>query len=189
MTFHRLLQIRLRTVLLLMFVAALGALWYGRHWREENRRHAAIQYLLTRGAAVRIMPSLRGATADVTFDESGMIKAASSAAFAGSSFREGSANFWFELTLEDFEQLRQVPRLTSLSIQGIMLTQESLAGIATLAGLERLDISHSPLDDKGLLELVPLTKLRELNLEATQVTDDGVQRLTAALPNLAVNDD
>jgi len=190
MPFKRLLQIRLRTVLVLMLVAALGAMWYGRQWREEHRRHAAIEYLSKRGAVVRIMPSLRGATADVTFEADAMFQAEIGAAMAvplTQATLNSKPSDW--LTLEDFEQLRQVPRLTALTIQGITLTPQSLAGIATLDGLERLDILHSPLNDDEVQELAPLTKLRELNLEATQVTDDGVMRLTAALPKLIVNDD
>ena len=181
MPFKRLFQVRLRTLLVLMLIVALGAVWYGREWREEHRRHAAIQHLMARGAAVRIVPSLRGATADIAFRVDAMVDPA--------AMNQGSNYLWTELTLEDFEQLRLVPRLTSLSLEGIPLTPESLAGIATLDNLERLDISHASLDDEGLQALAPLTKLRELNLEATQVTDAGVQRLTAALPNLVVNDD
>lgn len=183
----RLFQIRLRTLLAIMFVAALGALWYGRQWREEHRRHAAIEYLTKRGATVRIVPSLRGTMAEVTFSYAWMEFSGDPApAIPTGVRREHSA---WDLTLEDFEQLRLVPRLTALSLEGVPLTPETLAGIATLDSLERIDIGHTPLDDDGLQALAPLSKLRELNLEATQVTDAGVQRLTAALPNLVVNDD
>jgi len=175
MPLKRLFQIRLRTVLVLMLIVALGALWYGRHWREEHRRHAAVEYLTKRGAVVRIMPSLRGTEVEVSFD--------------GEVMEVSNNSPPPQLTLEDFEQLRLVPRLTALSIQGVMLTSETMAGIATVDNLERLDISHSHLDDKGLQALDALTNLRELNLEATQVTDEGVTRLTTALPNLVVNDD
>lgn len=187
MPLKRLFQIRLRTLLAIMFIAALGALWYGREWREEHRRHAAIEYLTKRGAEVRIVPSLRGTLAEVSFDTGWMQYSRTSAPPTPAGDR--SVIEAGNLTLEDFEQLRLVPRLTTLSIYGVRLTPEALAGIATLDSLERIDISHTPLDDDGLQALAPLKKLRELNLEATQVTDAGVRRLTTALPNLTVNDD
>lgn len=177
MPLRRLFQIRLRTLLAIMFAVALATIWYGARWREEHRRHSAIQYLTDRGGTVRVMPSFDGAQAEVVFDAAKLRFAAATPA--------GKP----QLTLEDFEQLRLVPRLTSLAVEGDLLTSEALAGIATLDGLRRLEISHAPLDDEQLQLLAPLTHLRELDLEATQVTDDGVGRLCAQLPNLVVNDD
>lgn len=177
MTLNRFFQLRLRTVLAIILVVAVATAWYGRMWREEFRRNSAIQYLANRGAVVRMIPSLQVTKADVSFHEATLSAPAASAQAVS------------KLTLEDFEQLRLVPRLTAMSIEGDVLSPETLSEIGTLAGLERLEFSHCPIDDAGLEQLASLTKLRELNLEATQVTDEGVTRLCEKLPELIVNDD
>ena len=43
-----------------------------------------------------------------------------------------------------------------------------------LEDLERLDLSHSPIDDDGLRYLSKLKKLKELNLTGTKITDAGL---------------
>ena len=177
MSRYRYFQLRLRTVLAIMLVVALAAAWYGRKWREEFRKNSAIEYLTNRGAVVRMIPSLKGTKADVSFHEAALTASASSAQTAP------------KLTLEDFEQLRLVPQLAALSIEGDVLSAESLGEIGTLNNLERLEFSHCPIDDAGLEQLASLKKLRELVLEATQVTDSGVEALRRQLPQLDVQDD
>jgi hypothetical protein len=188
MNLTRLFQLRLRTVLAIMLVIAIAAAWYGRKWREEFRRNSAITYLTNRGAVVRMIPSLQGTMADVSFHEAKMTAPASTAP-ASNSNAAAPAQAAPKLTLEDFEQLRLVPHLTAISIEGDLLSAETLGEIGTLDSLERLEFSHCPIEDAGLQQLASLTKLRELNLEATQVTDEGVARLCEKLPNLIVTDD
>ena len=48
---------------------------------------------------------------------------------------------------------------------------------------------HYPLNDEQLLRLGQLTQLRELTLEATEVTDGAIDRLREQLPELQVYDD
>lgn len=184
MRLFKLFQIRLRTLLAIMLVGTLGVAWYGERWRNEVRHTSAAEYLTGRGATVRRIPSLRGTMSDVSFHETAMRSSVSTSTGAGPSSPSSP-----KLSLEDFEQLRLLPTVATLSIEGDILAAETLGEIATLNGLVRLEFSHCPLDDAGLQELAALKNLRELNLEATQVTDAGVEALRRQLPDLEVNDD
>ncbi|MCE9606492.1 MAG: hypothetical protein K8U03_16485 [Planctomycetia bacterium] len=172
-------QIRLRTLLLLVVVVSIPVAWYGHRWREEFRRNSVVAYLVGRGATVSSLPSLSGPTFGVVFNEAELRTHAGSTALRSAP----------KLTLEDFEQLRLLPVLSYLTIEGNLLTNEALGEIGTLDRLRRLQISHCTLDDEQLQVLAGLTNLKTLDLEATQVTDDGVARLCAKLPGLVVNDD
>ena len=62
----------------------------------------------------------------------------------------------------------------------------AIAEIAGIASLEELVIVHYPLNDEQLLRLGQLTQLRELTLEATEVTDGAIDRPPAQLTQLPV---
>tara|TARA_B100000768_G_scaffold48044_2_gene46877 strand:+ start:975 stop:2237 length:1263 start_codon:yes stop_codon:yes gene_type:complete len=79
---------------------------------------------------------------------------------------------------------RGIPGLEKLAVRGCHeVTSASFAGIALLLRLVRLDLSHSlhipgPTGfDSGLDELLPLVRLRELNLAGCCMTDHSVSLL------------
>ena len=79
-----------------------------------------------------------------------------------------------------------MPQLEGLSLQGNRFTD---AGLEHLKGLKRLeslwvDLGISRITDDGLLHLYGLTRLKELAVQQTEVTDEGVSKLQAALPAL-----
>jgi hypothetical protein len=49
-----------------------------------------------------------------------------------------------------------------------------------------LDLSFTQVSDGGLEHIQSLTGLRVLDLQGTKVTDEGVQRFTAALPGCTI---
>lgn len=86
-------------------------------------------------------------------------------------------------------QLAGFPSLRKLHLQGNIVEPAAIDEIAKLTSLEELIIVHYPLDDEQLLKLAQLKNLRELTLEATEVTDGAIDRLRERLPELQVYDD
>lgn len=107
--------------------------------------------------------------------------------------------------------LAKLPKLTRISMQKNMITDEGLAhlaemkqlqslwvgiskgtitdeGLASLAGLEnltKLELQHSQITDAGLEHLKGLKNLRGLIVGNTPVTEEGLAKLRKDLPNLA----
>jgi hypothetical protein len=50
--------------------------------------------------------------------------------------------------------------------------------------LEGLQLADNPVTDRGLEHLRGLTKLKELYIRGTRVTDEGIKKLQAAIPSL-----
>jgi len=65
-----------------------------------------------------------------------------------------------------------------LKINNTNITDSSLAIIAQLTNLTRLDVSGTHITDKGLKYLASLQNLQYLNLTGTKVTTQGVMQLT-----------
>ena len=89
-----------------------------------------------------------------------------------------------------------MPRLKTLYLYSTAIGDAGLVALAPalrrLPALEHLDLTDNPFGDEGLAALVaplplpssappPLTKLRVLDLEHTQVSDAGCATLAAAL--------
>lgn len=74
-------------------------------------------------------------------------------------------------------------RIVSLNLRGTAVTDEGLANLEGLTGLQRLHLEKTKITDKGLLHLKGLTGLEYLNLYGTEVTDAGLEQL-AGLKNL-----
>jgi hypothetical protein len=58
-----------------------------------------------------------------------------------------------------------------------------------LASVRKLDLSNIPVTDADLVRLARLTKLQELDLSGTQVTESGVTKLIEVLPDCIVRHD
>lgn len=73
--------------------------------------------------------------------------------------------------------------VVSLDLTTTPITDRQLAMLAPLTSLEMLTLSATAITDEGLKSLTQFPKLRFLNLTATQITDAGLYHL-AALPEL-----
>jgi Leucine-rich repeat (LRR) protein len=84
-----------------------------------------------------------------------------------------------------------LPRLESLEISSLRVTDAGLVHLGAAAHLKRLKLHHSlapmPVDDQGIQHLVHLKQLEYLDVRGTRVTSDGVQRLRRMLPNAKVD--
>jgi hypothetical protein len=70
-------------------------------------------------------------------------------------------------------------RITSLAFHGDGLAAADYLPLARLETLYRLDLSDSSFDDAAMAYLENMTKLRDLDLRNTQVTEEGVAGLRA----------
>jgi serine/threonine protein kinase len=88
----------------------------------------------------------------------------------------------------DLEQLKDLPNLRSLKLQGAWVSDASLAHLGALKNLRRLDLVAARVSDAGLMHLQGLTNLEHLILIHVPVTDAGLENLKALrnLRNLAL---
>ena len=94
------------------------------------------------------------------------------------------------LHLEYCESISNIPaslkgnrKLTSLSLAGPNVTDESLIGIDTLSELKHLTVWSSPVSDKSFIELNRLAQLQSVHFRDTNVSDPTLAQL-ARLPQL-----
>jgi hypothetical protein len=87
-------------------------------------------------------------------------------------------------TLQLMVQLKK--QVIWLKLNNTNITDSSLAIIAQLTALTRLDVSHTAITDKGLANLQTLQNLQYLNLVATSITNQGVLQLKGLKKLLAL---
>ena len=96
------------------------------------------------------------------------------------------------ITDEALEQISKLEHLELLHLsQAALITDRGLAHIAKLHNLRSLGIGGNRDDlmnvtDKGLANLYGLKKLESLSLNATEVTEAGIDSLKEALPNCKI---
>lgn len=90
----------------------------------------------------------------------------------------------------DDRAMKYISKVTSLKYLDIMdsdgaISDDSLALIAKLRNLETLRISGT-ITDQGLRHLVGLKKLRVIEIASPKVTEDGIEWLQCAMPELEI---
>ncbi len=86
------------------------------------------------------------------------------------------------VTDEAMRTLAGMPTLKYLDICAHMVSDAGVAMLATLPNLEVLWLSRCGLTDAAVSSLIQLRGLRELNVNFTGVSENGLARLRAALP-------
>lgn len=66
------------------------------------------------------------------------------------------------------------------------IDDSAVAHLATLTGLQTLDLAATPVTDAGLVHVEALPSLQQINLAGTATTPHGRSRLAAALPQLTM---
>lgn len=99
-----------------------------------------------------------------------------------------------KMTEVGLEVLRSLPNLTHLDLSGkqrtdsglwfVGITDIGLDPVATLAQLESLNLSGSPVSAKGIEKLAGLTRLRRLDLRGCKRIADGVTPVLQKMPAL-----
>jgi hypothetical protein len=84
--------------------------------------------------------------------------------------------------------LHTLNRVKWLSFCYTNITDDGLKHVAACAQLQGLTLSHSKwITDSGMAHLQGLSELRDVGLNGTQVTDEGIKELQQALPKCSVN--
>lgn len=81
------------------------------------------------------------------------------------------------VTSEGLTQLRRLPRLKSLSLDVMPITDSDCKELAQIASLEALSLHDTQVTDEGLVCLQDVPHLKVLALTRTRVTDDGCRHL------------
>ncbi len=76
------------------------------------------------------------------------------------------------------------PGLTTLDVSRTRITAAGVRRLEVLGNLHYLHLSNVPIDDECCASIAKLRHLRVLSLAESRVTDDGVAKLVAALPDL-----
>ncbi len=82
-----------------------------------------------------------------------------------------------KITDVGFAHLRNLPRLTGLSLDGTGITDEGLANLKDLTTLSALNLGNTAVTDRGLAHLEGLTRLVFLSLEGLRVSGAGLMHL------------
>lgn len=187
MKFFRWPRFTLRTALVLLAAAAVAMSTFGVRYRDRERQHALAAELRPLGIRTRshaspqwgLLPPIDSVEIDeyIGLNQNGLNWTAI----------ERPKND--RLPASVVAQLAGFPALRKLHLQGDVVEPAAIDEIAKLTSLEELIIVHYPLDDEQLIKLAQLKNLRELTLEATEVTDGAIDRLRDQLPDLQVYDD
>ncbi len=169
---RRLIQFRLRTVILLMFIACMiMGVWYQMRehvqpFREQKAALAELQDKIEFVATESACPFwLKPFFNEDEFQD-----------VVHLSFLNR-----YNFKNEDVKLLKTFPRLRKLSLQNTSVDSEGLAEIAPLRHLERLSLKRLRINDDDLVHLKAMQNLQVLHLSYTQVQGDGLKHL-AGLP-------
>ena len=167
---RRWLQFGVRSLLVLTLLAAV-LFWLTTFWRPYQRQRAALDEIARLGGSYQTRPLGPSwlpeflakdyvEVTDVSFEDMGHERRAAI----------GSHD------LRCLCHLIGVRRLCLSRMHGI--DDGALASVSQLASLESLDLSYTPITDRGLCLLEDLPRLRELSLRYTNATEAGVFRLS-----------
>jgi hypothetical protein len=99
---------------------------------------------------------------------------------------------WLNLARRDLKDadlavLGQLPKITSLHLEGNPIGDAALDHVAGLSNLEYLNLYGTSVTDAGLEKLKNLRRLKRLYLWQTQVTPEGVAMIQETIPGIVVN--
>ena len=83
-------------------------------------------------------------------------------------------------------QLRSLPRLEKLSLDGNLISDSGMSQLATMVNLKALDLAATEVSDAGLVYLEGMKNLKVVNLGATRVTKEGLATLQMARQDLTI---
>lgn len=174
---RRWLSFSLRSLLLVMTVAAIGLGLYVKSLRDRKAAVTAIEKLNGVMGVKYTGPAwLRKLVGDDKY-----------------FYDPAGVHFNTQPNLTD-DQLRQVvrhlegfDRLRDLTLAGSDVTDAGLAHLGPLAGkLQHLDVSNTSITDGGLMHLQTITSLKVLRITNTSITDAAATKFQKVLPECKV---
>ena len=171
----RWLRFRLRTVIIIVTVFAIGA---GLIQRRANQRMQA----------TRMIQELGGQIVYDKSDRRTILRTALRWMY-GEAFAPVSAIRLSDTNANDdaVHALRAFPELQNISLRESMVSDQGIGELATLRNLTTIELNGTAAGDSCLAALSQLNHLEHLNLARTLVTDKGVEQLSS-LPQLAFLD-
>ena len=88
-----------------------------------------------------------------------------------------------QLMAQAIKHINKVCGLTDRQHRKLIVASKGAVDRKGLTKLEQLALDGSKVTDAGLVHLTGLTNLEVVGLERTKVTDDGAKKLQTALPN------
>jgi hypothetical protein len=181
-------QFSLRTLLVFVLLASLGASWLAVRLHHARRQRDAVIAIRAAGGTVGY---------DYEVDKTNMfiVQEAEPPAPPWLEWLFGD-DFFADVVLvdvyepdfgdADVEHLKDLTELRSLQLSSTQVTDAGLEHLKGLANLTDLRLHHTQVTDAGLEHLRGLTKLKALYIPFTRVTSKGVERLQRALPNCEI---
>ena len=149
---HSRLQFGIRTLLLLILLASLPAVWIARDVNKSRQRAAVERTWNSRGA-------------HVNFDSNRRI--------VWLGYRADTA---WGIEDDDLTYLEEAPDAEYLDLRDTAITDTGLKKLQHLNKLEGINLAGTRITDDGLRILEEMRQVRVLDVSRTNVTTDGVQR-------------
>ena len=163
---RRLLQFRLRGVLIAITLCALAFTWARHRLESYRRQHEIFAAISSRAIYIGTIPGspawLRPFADSTTFSDIGHL-----------SF-QGQHPF----TDAEMETLSHLPRLHRLSLHGTRITNAGLKHLSNLQELDTLSLKSTEISDEGLVHLSGLQNLTTLQLSNSKVSRRGAKALS-----------
>lgn len=163
--YRRLLQFRLRTLLVLLLLSSIAMGWWHRTMRRYQDQQEAITEIAWFAQHMAFEPG----------------KPAWLRPFADEKVFQDIVHLSFQsqgkMTDEQMMHLSKMPRLRRLSLQHTSVTDQGLSHLSKLNELDTLSLESTLVTDDGLKHLSDLSNLRTLQLNHTEVTGKGLRHL------------
>jgi len=84
-------------------------------------------------------------------------------------------------------RLKDLDKLAVLGLAATQITDRGVAQLKSFSDLQWIDLFDTQITDTGLMYVEGLKNLEYIDLGNTEVTDEGVKRLQEALPSCTIN--
>lgn len=180
---RRLLQYRLRTLLILTAVCAVVFAWLGWWKHQASQQREAVAALQSAGAIVLYEPRLAPGMASLKRRSHwpGWLVRWLGIDFFKNVDSVGTCRIYFtcENRINDaaLKPLKYLPSLRSLCLEGSHVSDAGLVVVESLPALEDLYVGHTAITDAAMPHLLSRTSLRAFAINDTQITDRGMEQL------------
>jgi len=202
-------QFRLRTLLVVTLVLAVGLSWIAVKLQQARRQRKAVQAICQLGGAVGYDFDIVGGTYRPRYEEPAgtawlsrvdLVSDVLAVSLSGPSVHnedlvhleslpklESLHLGGTQVTDAGLKHLKGLTNLKSLTLGGTHVTDGGLVNLKGLTNLDHLELCDTQVTDAGLVHLEGLTNLQLLYLSGTKVTPEGVNELRQALPNCYIS--
>ena len=182
---RRWLQFRLRTLLIAVLVLSVPLSWFAVKMEKARRQREAVEVFRKLGYTLYDWEAVEGTFAGGPEEPPWLLNLLGIDYFHKVVY----VSLGDYITDADLEHLTSLPHVEDLTIRApnASITDAGLEHLERLPNLQRLSLHlNSQITDAALLHVTNLCHLRGLWLEDTGCTQEGVERLQAALPDCSI---